>query len=114
MAARKPSWTVVRYAGQYYESAAYYGIGVPDKTGKEELPADHTFEAELVYDQIVRLNSSGFIIRFKDVNNPQRLFAMMPKAFDSIVPELVDGKIKGIFGLEARGTQWGIKLIKKL
>lgn len=108
-------WTVTRYDGKYYWSPAYdrkkLNI-IPDDAVEEELPSDHTFEGELRYDCMIRTDTNRYIIRFIDINDPKRLFCMLPKAFDSIAHELRNGIIRGTFGFEKNGSIIGIKLIK--
>lgn len=109
-------WTVTRYDGKYYWSPAYdrkkWNI-IPDDAVEEELPSDHTFNGELRYDCMVRTSTNGLIVRFMDVNDHNRLFCMLPKAFDSIAHELRNGIIRGTFGFEKKGSVIGIKLINK-
>ena len=109
-------WTIFRYDGKYYWSPAYdrkkWNI-IPDDAVEEELPSDHTFDGELRYDCMIRTDANRYIIRFIDINDPKRLFCMLPKAFDSIVHELRNGIIRGTFGFEKNGSIIGIKLINK-
>lgn len=109
-------WTVTRYGGKYYWSPAYdrkkWDI-IPADAIEENLPSDHTFNGELRYDCTVRTSTNRLIVRFIDVNDRNRLFCMLPKAFDSIAHELRNGIIRGTFGFEKKGSVIGIKLINK-
>lgn len=79
------------------------------------ISSNYTFDAELRYEGVSYTFGLVPVFRFVvlDVIKPDITFYMLPNTFNSVVPKLVNGIIKGTFGFEKNGDIIGIKLIKR-